>query len=201
LVLFEQTLQFIVVKYHDAIGFTIIDGWLKISPVPVLHAENYISIKDIIKIDLDTVFFDMFILIISYFGYRACYFFLPGQRNLLKISIAFLFAGMFGASFNKYIYNHGYDFIEIEYMAVFDIKDIYITLWSSTVFLLLVEAIPFLKKVKNYKQKIYEYFKWELAFWRDLRLKFKFFSDKYFKRQGIAKNARSRNFIWPEKEK
>jgi hypothetical protein len=177
-VLFEQVIQFIIIKYHDVINIIIIDGWLKISPIPAIGAENYISARLI-----DSAFAYPVIILIAYFAYRSCYFWLPKQRNLLKISIIFFSAAIYCSFFNMCFYNNNtYDFIEIEYMAVFDIRDIYLSLWASTIFLLLAEAIPFLKKVKSPKQKIYEYFKWELACWRNMYSKFKGFSNKYFKR-------------------
>jgi hypothetical protein len=185
LILFEQTIQFVIVKNHDMVSMNIIKGWLNISPVPAKGAEGFISIRRLIIDRFNVHFYYIFypvLFFLSYFVYRFYYFCLPKQGKLLAISAIFFLAGIFGSCFNWLVRNHGYDFIEIEYLIIFDIKDFYIELWSSTVFLLLIEAIPSLKKVKSVRRHLLSYIRWESAYWYNILTKAIYFSKIFFKR-------------------
>jgi hypothetical protein len=143
----------------------IIDGWLKIAPIPVI-SDNHLSAPKALndQFNLSGILF----AIILYFEYRIYYFFLPKQRSLVLISAILFFAGMYGSCFNQFAYNHGYDYIEIEHLMVLDIKDVYLELGIYSCFLLFAESIPFLKKYKTFtslKPKIIEYLKWERTTW------------------------------------
>jgi lipoprotein signal peptidase len=179
LIFIERAMQFIMLKKHDTINIIIIDGWLKINPIPIVGAaDGWVSPKY-----SDSIYpaFYPITMIVSFFAYRFCYFFLSKQRVLLEISIVFFTTGAFGSVFNWLAYNHGYDYIEIEYFINFDIKDVYLCLWLSTVFLLLAEAIPYLKRVEAPKQKIIEYLQWERTTWRALFGRLKLFLQTHLK--------------------
>jgi hypothetical protein len=176
----EQLAQFIVANDHGAINIPIIEGWLRIAPLPVVNdSEYYIPTK--ITNQLFLLLFYPCMTFILYFAYRCCYFFMPKQRCLLAIS-AGLYASVISCAFlNSLFYNHGYDYIEIEYMIVLNFMDVCLNLWRSTVFLLFAEAIPYLKQAKSFKPRIAEYLKWERTTWIATLNRLKLFLQKRLK--------------------
>jgi hypothetical protein len=179
----EQLAQFIVVNNHAAIDISIIEGWLRITPLRVIHdSEYYVSTKLANQLFL-SVFYPATI-VIFYFAYRCYYFFLPKQRRLLAISVGFCVSVIVDTCLNWLANNHGYDYIEIEYMMIFNINDVYLKLWLSTFFLLLAEAVPYLKKYKNFtslKPKIAEYSRWERTAWINIFNRLKLFLQSHRK--------------------
>jgi hypothetical protein len=180
LIAIAQLIQFIVAKNHETIDITIIDGWLGISPISIVNDNEYYSSNK----PGNTIFslvFQINILFILYFIYRCYYFFIAKQRFLLAISSGLYASVVFSSCFNRFFYNYGYDYIEIEYFMILNIEDVYLSLWRSTFFLLLVEAVPYLKQVKHPKQKIVEYSKWERAIWRNVVSRQKLFLQTHLK--------------------
>jgi hypothetical protein len=178
----DRAVQFIIVKNHATIHLVIIDGWLTIAPIPVAN-NNYVSAPKALNGRFDLIIYLVGTLF-YYFEYRLYYFFLPKQRVLVAMSAILFFAGMFGSCFNWLIYDNGYDYIKIEHLMVFDIKDIYLELGMFSGFLLFTESVPFLKKYKKMSslyQKIVEYSKWERATWRNVVSRQKLFLQTHLK--------------------
>jgi hypothetical protein len=172
----DQVAQFIMVKNHETIHLVVIDEWLTISPIPVIN-DDYISTPKALNDRFDLIIYLVGILFF-YFEYRLFYFFLPKQRALVAMSAILFFAGMFGSCFNWLVYDNGYDYIKIEHLMVFDIKDIYLELGMFSGFLLFTESMPSLKKYKKMSSlypKIVEYLKWERSTWCNIVGKQKMF--------------------------
>ncbi|MDR1095816.1 MAG: signal peptidase II [Spirochaetaceae bacterium] len=173
----DQTVQLLVNIYSKSIHITLVQGWLEIIPKSmVLEKGTYLSnAQKPVPVHLLSCFLG---IVTGYFFVRfyCCF----TQNRSLVITAATLYAAAFFCSiFDAIVYGYGYDYIEINPLYIFDIKDVYLLIGCSTFFLTFVQNRNSLKKVKFKDMR--EYCKWEIA--RCAAFFRKFFSDKRNRRR------------------
>jgi hypothetical protein len=171
LIIIDQAIQVIMIKNHAAINISIIDGWLGIFPQPMLGTNaGYVSIADIVG-SRNQLIGILVIIVFFYYVFRCSYYFLPHKR-LLSLCIV-LFAAGISCSFldtclEILVHNYGYDYIEIEYIECLDIKDMYLSLWLSTMLLFIIKNYSIYKRAQIKKEYVLAFLRWEYNSWRSL---------------------------------
>jgi lipoprotein signal peptidase len=163
LVAIDQTIQFLVVKYHETIGAPIVEGWIGIFPKSLSQYKGiYLSNMQLKpSIHLLVCFLGM---PLGYYVARLLYF-LERERTLLAMSAFFYIAGFVCSALNTLVYEYGYDYIEIYALCIFDIKDVYILMGFSCLLQSIMQNIGVLNEV-SIKKDMKRYLKWEYSTWQ-----------------------------------
>jgi lipoprotein signal peptidase len=171
LIIIDQVIQFLVVRYYESIKISIVPGWLEIIPKSMReNNESYlssgqipVSVHLLLYVPISGVF---------YFLYRFFYF-CEQNRALLTSYAIITGAGVVCSLLDGILYTFGYDYIEIYPLIIFDIKDIYIFVGIFTLWLSIAQNITVLRKF-TFKDAL-QYFKWEYTSWRIAFVKLKHF--------------------------
>jgi hypothetical protein len=145
LVCIDQLVQLYIVMYHDSIYISVIKDWLEISPKSMIQNNN--EFLSIAQIPSFIHFFVYFICILSgvFLFLLLNHFYIV--KSHLYLSIIFYVSGFICSLFDKIIYNYGYDYIYINKLIIFDIKDIYIFIGVSLFFQSVGMNIDVLKRI------------------------------------------------------
>ncbi|MCL2277706.1 MAG: hypothetical protein FWC21_07390 [Treponema sp.] len=129
LIIFDQTVQFFVVKYNEIIFFPIVENWLYINPLSIADAgDDWVSMG---RLPVSLSYFIMiFVFLSGIFTFRFLIF-LINEKYHLYAAVIFIFSGYICSFLNRILYNYGFDYIEIFNLQVMDIKDIYLAIGLS----------------------------------------------------------------------
>jgi len=145
LVIIDQLVQLYIVMRHDSIYISVIKGWLEINPKSMIQNSNqFLSIAQIPSFIHFLVYF--ICILIGVFIFRLLNHFYI-DKSQLYLSVIFYVSGFICSLSDKIFHNNGYDYIYLQKLVIFDIKDIYIFTGISLFFQSIGMNIKALKMV------------------------------------------------------
>lgn len=149
LVMLDQGIKLIVKNYY---GFTlpIINDLIYFKPH--LNIE-YSWLNASLELGLGKIFhiiLNVLIIIIGFYAFRFYYY---KKKEIMSISIieVLLFGGAFSALIDRIFWGGSLDYIMLKGFFIFDLKDLYITIFEIGILILIIKNWSTLIKVSNKK--------------------------------------------------
>jgi lipoprotein signal peptidase len=165
LCLIDQAIKLYIVNNQE-ISIAIVSDWLGIK---VVHNDYRSAVFAL----FDTVMpVQLYLLLIPtcYLLFRCGYFYQKNNRSLLSLTVILIYAASICAFIDTIAYDGSYDYVLLEPLFIFDLKDCFVATGLSTMFLTFIRNRSWSEIKKEFMDDPWsiKYFKYEVTTWRSL---------------------------------